>query len=382
MEAGGSRGDVSVEDVLGKAQRHGAKSMRFDKRTFDELKAKALRKAQEIRKKAESATAENLQHARHVARDIASSKDARDAGRKVWSLWKKVDTGAFAQGLARALVCLYFVNLVYEDLESWMFLNQPESRARFIAANRKSFLPSFPWMGVCVLLPCAALATLGYYVPITASALLLDMLKESASMIWTGLKMLFLFGRRPNELMVKRLAMVGCSALVLANSVKNHKKLTSYAGPLLSKSNDGPGHRKSIALLFGRLLMAVLFVYVGYVQIRRVLARDWSLWRKKGRDHWGIKDGHDNNWLLLEFALSLPFAVGYQTEIVSRGLSLILALEAVTCWPFWSTRWPTWHYKSHVRAHFVTNLAVSGGLIMLQSFGAGKYTVDRLLKRD
>lgn len=39
------------------------------------------------------------------------------------------------------------------------------------------------------------------------------------------------------------------------------------------------------------------------------------------------------------------------------------------------------HYQSHVRLHFITNLAVSGGLVMLQSFGAGRYTVDHLLKK-
>lgn len=42
--------------------------------------------------------------------------------------------------------------------------------------------------------------------------------------------MLILYGQRPNELMVKRVAMVGCSALVLAHSVKDNKKLSSYAG--------------------------------------------------------------------------------------------------------------------------------------------------------
>lgn len=40
------------------------------------------------------------------------------------------------------------------------------------------------------------------------------------------------YGRRPNELMVKRLGMVGCSALVLVHSIKDNKKLSSYAGEL------------------------------------------------------------------------------------------------------------------------------------------------------
>lgn len=47
---------------------------------------------------------------------------------------------------------------------------------------------------------------------------------------WVARWMLILYGQRPNELMVKRVAMVGCSALVLAHSVKDSKKLSSYAG--------------------------------------------------------------------------------------------------------------------------------------------------------
>ena len=48
----------------------------------------------------------------------------------------------------------------------------------------------------------------------------------------------------------------------------------------------------------------------------------------------------DNNWLLLEFAMALPFAVGFKTAAVSRALALTLVLEALTCWPLWAD-WPS-----------------------------------------
>lgn len=41
---------------------------------------------------------------------------------------------------------------------------------------------------------------------------------------------------------------------------------------------------------------------------------------------------------------------------------------------------PSWSYAAHVRLHFVTNLAVAGGLLLLAGFGAGRYTVDNLIK--
>jgi len=39
------------------------------------------------------------------------------------------------------------------------------------------------------------------------------------------------------------------------------------------------------------------------------------------------------------------------------------------------------HYQAHVRSHFCTNLGVAGGLLLLQSVGAGSFTVDRLLQK-
>ena len=53
--------------------------------------------------------------------------------------------------------------------------------------------------------------------------------------------------------------------------------------------------------------------------------------------HWGLQD---NNWLLVEFAMALPFAIGFKTAAVSRLLALTLVLEALTCWPVWVS-WPS-----------------------------------------
>ncbi len=45
----------------------------------------------------------------------------------------------------------------------------------------------FPWLGALVFAPCALLAALGVQVPITASVMTLDMLWNSASLIWNQL---------------------------------------------------------------------------------------------------------------------------------------------------------------------------------------------------
>ncbi len=44
---------------------------------------------------------------------------------------------------------------------------------------------SFPYIGILLLLPCSILAGCGKWVPITASILVLDMMIDSSSLIWT-----------------------------------------------------------------------------------------------------------------------------------------------------------------------------------------------------
>eukprot|EP00192_Tetraselmis_astigmatica_P010490 CAMPEP_0117668568 /NCGR_PEP_ID=MMETSP0804-20121206/11624_1 /TAXON_ID=1074897 /ORGANISM="Tetraselmis astigmatica, Strain CCMP880" /LENGTH=377 /DNA_ID=CAMNT_0005476479 /DNA_START=169 /DNA_END=1302 /DNA_ORIENTATION=+ len=353
----------------------------LDSASLQKLKDQAMKKAKSLQEKAVQSTKQSFQVAQIAARDVASSKDAKEASQKIWSIWTTMDTSATAKGLGRFLVCMYFINIVYEDWETYSFMSSPEMAMRVKRFPERYPAPVFPYIELFFLLPCAFLAICGWRVPITGSILVLDMLKDSGLLIWNQTWMLIYYGQRPNELMVKRVAMLGCSALVLAHSVKDSKKLSSYAGMLLAEE-DSKKHssKRSLALLLGRVLMSFLFIYVGINQLKRVMLRDMALWSS---DHarGGIVDGHDNNWLLLEFLLSMPFAIGFKTEVVSRLLAGTLALEALTCWPFWSSSWPTWHYAAHVRSHFVTNLAVSGGLLLLQGFGAGKYTVDELLKK-
>lgn len=45
-----------------------------------------------------------------------------------------------------------------------------------------------------------------------------------------------------------------------------------------------------------------------------------------------------------------------------------------------AVRSPCRQYQSHVRNHFATNLGAAGGLLLLQCYGPGRYTVDGLLK--
>ena len=106
---------------------------------------------------------------------------------------------------------------------------------------------------------------------------------------------------------------------------------------------------------------------------------------------------------------SIPFIVGFRIEIVSRALAVVLIYEALSSWlwflspvrlpsTFAMQSPPQMHigYVLHAREHFFVNVVcltsqsvdtadvfkgVAGGVSMLNVVGAGKYTVDELLKK-
>jgi uncharacterized membrane protein YphA (DoxX/SURF4 family) len=86
--------------------------------------------------------------------------------------------------------------------------------------------------------------------------------------------------------------------------------------------------------------------------------------------------------MLLECALALPLAIGLFVTPVSRLLCLSMFLEAFSAWQWWGSGFPSWHYQAHVREHFFLNMATSGGLLLMQSFGPGMFSVDQALAKQ
>lgn len=116
-------------------------------------------------------------------------------------------------------------------------------------------------------------------------------------------------------------------------------------------------------------------------QVLRIHDR-WSNPRDEIHHHYGRPDASDNNWLLLQCLLALPLALGLWTSPVSLLLCCALLGEALMHWQFWQHDMPSWTYRQNIRERFFVNSAVAGGLVLLQSFGGGVLTVDRLLQKD
>lgn len=68
---------------------------------------------------------------------------------------------------------------------------------------------AFPYLGVLVVLPAAVAAAAGVRVPAAAGVLSAEMLWSSGASIWAQLAGLWRHRQRPDELAIKRLAMLG-----------------------------------------------------------------------------------------------------------------------------------------------------------------------------
>lgn len=340
-----------------------------------------------------SVGAEGLKQAQLIAGDVGSAAgsmvrgDVRQASLRGWAAFQRLTGSGIMLALSRLLVCSYFAAAAYDQYAAWAFMQQPEVKLRAERWPQHYPIVPFPWLGLLLLAPCAALAAVGVWPPATAGVLAVWEAWHAGSLVWASALALVQYDHKPNELVVKRVAMLGSVCMLLAHGGRRSRVLTSYAGLLLGGGDDcgkGPrvSARKSLVLLLCRCAMAFLFVFVGVTQAHRIMERDFVIFSGNRIPHSRLweRDGHDNNWLLLEFALALPFAAGFRTAATARLLALTLALEAATCWPFWQA-WPSFAYASHVRLHFVVNLGVAGGLLLLASFGAGRFTVDALMKK-
>ena len=89
--------------------------------------------------------------------------------------------------------------------------------------------------------------------------------------------------------------------------------------------------RKSLVLLFGRLLITLLFLYVGWVQIYRVMQRDWALWSKLEYDSMWRRDGHVSIGALSGFLIHPASGLLAACSTDGTGLAGAHHLKHVSC---------------------------------------------------
>ena len=141
-----------------------------------------------------------------------------------------------------------------------------------------------------------------------------------------------------NELAMKKLSVLGSTTVKSVTARRVPLRNTDGRdGLLFSKFGNPRTNRegkqsklKSIALAFARLALASAFLYVGWEQVIRIARNDMDAYSKlKETESTGgdggaeneqkqRKDGHDSNWLLVQFILALPLFLGLRTKFVCR----------------------------------------------------------------
>jgi uncharacterized membrane protein YphA (DoxX/SURF4 family) len=324
---------------------------------------------------------------------------ARGAHRRGWTTAE----------VARVCVCLFFV---HEGLACFQtkFEQLEESRSEPILTpfGMMGVLPSWEKGDACdMVLLFTALATLFRWlnVEIGLVLLLVDVSTDTIDLLARiALSRMAGNGMHINELAAKKLTLLGVMALVATHRWREERMALSRRAPHASNGHGvgagalpssvesgglggGGGGISSLGrhldeasdtvppglLLLGRLLMAVVFIHAAAGELAR-------LFIPRSLNDIDPDDPHNILWpKLVELSFAVPLVLGLRTAASARLLTIALAVEALTCWQFWWIR--PLAQRMHAREHFTVNVAVAGGLLLVQELGGGKYAVDELLKK-
>jgi len=135
-----------------------------------------------------------------------------------------------------------------------------------------------------------------------------DTLADSYLLLWlVGMQWLSGRGLYVNELMAKKLSLLGCVAMMIAtHNQANERSSSSFLSRGLLEVS-ALSNNISIAVLIGRLLIAVLFVYVGLHELHRLFFEPFTPYLPG--------DGHDVVWpKAVELLLAVPFILGFEVN--------------------------------------------------------------------
>lgn len=123
-------------------------------------------------------------------------------------------------------------------------------------------------------------------------------------------------------------------------------------------------------LLVGRVLMALLFVYFGYLKL----------------SNFGGSVGYFTKWgfpapqamavlaVIFELGFGLMLLVGWKTRWAAWALALYVVIATAVAHRFWT-------YEAaqafNQTSHFFKNVSILGGLVYIAALGAGPLSLDK-----
>jgi putative oxidoreductase len=128
---------------------------------------------------------------------------------------------------------------------------------------------------------------------------------------------------------------------------------------------------KSWAVLVGRLLLALLFVLSGFGKIPNFQGTAANIASE------GFSAPYFFTLLAILFELGggLAIVLGWKTRWAAGALILFMIVITPIYHKFWGGLPPEVAANMHI--HFMKNVSITGGLLILFAFGPGRYSLDK-----
>lgn len=127
---------------------------------------------------------------------------------------------------------------------------------------------------------------------------------------------------------------------------------------------------KDVAVLIGRVLLALMFVYAGFGKIGGFEGTAGYIASK----HLPLPVVATVIAIVVELIGGLMVVVGWKTRLAALAVAAFTLVASVIFHDFWTM---TGNAAMMNQLMFLKNIAVIGGLLVLAAFGPGRYSVDR-----
>lgn len=132
----------------------------------------------------------------------------------------------------------------------------------------------------------------------------------------------------------------------------------------ISSAGTATASSNSLAILLGRILLAVIFVLSGFNKLADIAGTAGYF----GSMGLPVPTVTAVVVGLIELLGGLAIVVGFQTRIVSWVLAVFTIATALVAHTGWADQ--------NQMIHFLKNVAITGGFLVLASSGAGAYSID------
>ncbi|MFA6156739.1 DoxX family protein [Mesorhizobium sp.] len=131
-----------------------------------------------------------------------------------------------------------------------------------------------------------------------------------------------------------------------------------------SSSAAGTASSNSLTILLGRILLAIIFLLSGFGKLTAIsgTAGYFGSMGLPVPTVTAVVVG------LIELLGGLAIVVGFQTRIVAWVLAIFTIATALVAHTGWADQ--------NQMIHFLKNVAIAGGFLVLASSGAGAYSID------